>query len=204
MTTSPRDTGPLPASPAAGKTDGRIIAPVGRYMVLDVETRRAAAEVGGWHRADRMGVSVAVLYDAADDSYTPYEQDAVPEMLDRLRAADLVVGFNISRFDYAVLSPFAPYDLHTLPTLDMLTKVKDRLSYRISLDNLAQTTFGTPKSADGLQALQWWKEKRLDLITEYCRKDVEITRALFLHGREKGYLLFTNKAGQAVRVPVAW
>jgi DEAD/DEAH box helicase domain-containing protein len=204
MTTSPRDAGPLLASPAAGKTDGNILAPVGRYMVLDVETRRAAADVGGWHRADRMGVSVAVLYDAADDSYTPYEQDAVPEMLDRLRAADLVVGFNISRFDYAVLSPFAPYDLHTLPTLDMLTKVKDRLSYRISLDNLAQATFGTPKSADGLQALQWWKEQRLDLIAEYCRKDVEITRALFLHGREKGYLLFTNKAGQAVRVPVAW
>ncbi|WMW67311.1 DEAD/DEAH box helicase [Nitratidesulfovibrio liaohensis] len=204
MTTSPRDAGPLLASPAAGKTDGRIVAPVGRYMVLDVETRRAAADVGGWHRADRMGVSVAVLYDAADDSYTPYEQDAVPEMLDRLRAADLVVGFNISRFDYAVLSPFAPYDLQTLPTPDMLTKVKDRLSYRISLDNLAQATFGTPKSADGLQALQWWKEQRLDLITEYCRKDVEITRALFLHGREKGYLLFTNKAGQAVRVPVAW
>lgn len=204
MTTSPHDAGPLLVSPAAGKTDGKILAPVDRYMVLDVETRRAAAEVGGWHRADRMGVSVAVLYDAADDSYTPYEQDAVPEMLDRLRAADLVVGFNISRFDYAVLSPFAPYDLHTLPTLDMLTKVKDRLSYRISLDNLAQATFGTPKSADGLQALQWWKEQRLDLIAEYCRKDVEITRALFLHGREKGYLLFTNKAGQAVRVPVAW
>ncbi|HEU6436209.1 MAG TPA: DEAD/DEAH box helicase [Nitratidesulfovibrio sp.] len=204
MTTSPRDAGPLFASPATGKTDGRIVAPVGRYMVLDVETRRAAADVGGWNRADRMGVSVAVLYDAADDSYTPYEQDAVPEMLDRLRAADLVVGFNISRFDYAVLSPFAPYDLHTLPTLDMLTKVKDRLSYRVSLDNLAQATFGTPKSADGLQALQWWKEQRLDLIAEYCRKDVEITRALFLHGREKGYLLFTNKAGQAVRVPVAW
>ncbi len=203
MTADIRNAGPLFASPTA-ETDGRIIAPVGRYMVLDVETRRAAADVGGWHRADRMGVSVAVLYDAADDSYTPYEQDAVPEMLDRLRAADLVVGFNISRFDYAVLSPFAPYDLHTLPTLDMLTKVKDRLSYRISLDNLAQATFGTPKSADGLQALQWWKEQRLDLITEYCRKDVEITRALFLHGREKGYLLFTNKAGQAVRVPVAW
>ncbi|BFR47072.1 DEAD/DEAH box helicase [Nitratidesulfovibrio sp. HK-II] len=204
MTTSPRDAGPLLASPTTSPTDSRIAAPAGRYMVLDVETRRAAADVGGWHRADRMGVSVAVLYDAADDSYTPYEQDAVPEMLDRLRAADLVVGFNISRFDYAVLSPFAPYDLHTLPTLDMLTKVKDRLSYRISLDNLAQATFGTPKSADGLQALQWWKEQRLDLIAEYCRKDVEITRALFLHGREKGYLLFTNKAGQAVRVPVAW
>lgn len=194
LTTSPMDAPP----------DHGPGAPASRYMVLDVETRRAATEVGGWHRADRMGVSVAVLYDATDGSYTPYEQDRLPEMLERLRAADLVVGFNISRFDYAVLSPFAPYDLHTLPTLDMLAKIKDRLSYRISLDNLARATFGAAKSADGLQALQWWKEQRLDLITEYCRKDVEITRALFLHGREKGYLLFTNKAGQAVRVPVAW
>jgi len=34
------------------------------YAVFDVETRRSAAEVGGWHRADRMGISVAVLYDS--------------------------------------------------------------------------------------------------------------------------------------------
>ena len=173
-------------------------------MVLDVETRRSAAEVGGWHRADRMGVSIAVLHDSADDSFTAYPQDEVPAMLHRLREADLVVGFNIVRFDYTVLSPFAPFDLHTLPTLDMLQKVKDRLSYRVSLDNLAQATLNAPKSADGLQALRWWQEGRLDLITEYCRKDVELTRDLYLYGLANGYLLFTNKAGQTVRVPVEW
>jgi len=175
-----------------------------RVMVLDVETRRSAAEVGGWHRADRMGVSIAVLHDSADDSFTAYPQDEVPAMLHRLREADLVVGFNIVRFDYTVLSPFAPFDLHTLPTLDMLQKVKDRLSYRVSLDNLAQATLNAPKSADGLQALRWWQEGRLDLITEYCRKDVELTRDLYLYGLANGYLLFTNKAGQTVRVPVEW
>jgi DEAD/DEAH box helicase domain-containing protein len=175
-----------------------------RVMVLDVETRRSAAEVGGWHRADRMGVSIAVLHDSADDSFTAYPQDEVPAMLHRLREADLVVGFNIARFDYTVLSPFAPFDLHTLPTLDMLQKVKDRLSYRVSLDNLAQATLNAPKSADGLQALRWWQEGRLDLITEYCRKDVELTRDLYLYGLANGYLLFTNKAGQTVRVPVEW
>ena len=175
-----------------------------RFMVVDVETRRAAADVGGWHRADRMGVSIAVLYDSADDSYTAYPQDEIPAMLQRLREAELVIGFNIVRFDYAVLGPFAPFDLHSLPTLDMLLKIKERLSYRVSLDNLAQATLQAPKSADGLQALRWWKEGRLDLITEYCQKDVELTRELYLFGRANGYLLFTNKAGQAVRVPVSW
>ncbi len=175
-----------------------------RYMVLDVETRRSAAEVGGWNRADRMGVSVAVLYDAGEDVFLTYEQDELPALFERLKKADVVVGFNSSRFDYAVLQPFAPYSLHDLPTLDMLTEVKRRLSYRVSLDNLGKATLNAPKTADGLQALRWWKEGKLAEIAAYCRKDVEITRDMYLYGHKNGYLLFTNKAGQTVRVPVSW
>lgn len=174
------------------------------YMVLDVETRRSAADVGGWNKADKMGVSVAVLYDSQTDTFTPYEQDELPTLFTRLRTASLVIGFNIARFDYAVLQPFASYDLHSLPTLDLLLKIKDRLSYRVSLDNLGKATFDKPKSADGLQALQWWKEGRLDLITAYCQDDVALTRDVYLHGRDYGYVLFTNKAGNKVRVPVEW
>ena len=190
---------------ASGVPTARVPAPLpGRYMVLDVETRRSAAEVGGWNRADRMGVSVAVLYDSQGDGFIEYEQDALPDLFARLREADLVIGFNSSRFDYAVLQPFAGYDLRSLPTLDMLVEVKKRLSYRVSLDNLARATLNAPKSADGLQALQWWKEGNLAAIAEYCRKDVEITRDVYLFGHREGYLLFTNKAGQAVRIAVEW
>ena len=190
--------------PAAGSSE-RIVAPLPeRFMVLDVETRRSAAEVGGWHRADLMGVSVAVLYDSKGDCFTEYEQEDLPAMFERLREAGLVIGFNSSRFDYAVLQPFAGYDLRSLPTLDMLVEVKKRLSYRVSLDNLARATLNAPKSADGMQALQWWKEGNLASIAEYCRKDVEITRDVYLFGHREGYLLFTNKAGQQVRVVVEW
>ncbi|MCF8026005.1 MAG: hypothetical protein K9K82_11040, partial [Desulfobacteraceae bacterium] len=63
---------------------------------------------------------------------------------------------------------------------------------------------GAPKSADGLQALRWWKEGRIREIISYCTKDVEITRDLFLLGKRQGYLLFENKAGKKVRIPVNW
>ncbi len=76
------------------------------------------------------------------------------------------------------------------------------LNYRVSLDNLGQATLGEPKSANGLLALQWWKEGRLEDIARYCRKDVDITHRLYRYGLEQGYLLFRNKAGAAVRVPV--
>lgn len=175
------------------------------FVVLDVETRLSAAEVGGWHRADRMGVSVAVLYDSRTDSFTTYGQDAIPALAQVLETAPLVVGFNLLRFDYTVLEPHAPgFSFRRLPTLDMLQKVHERLSYRISLDNLAKNTLGSQKSADGLMALKWWKEQRLAEIEEYCRKDVCITRDLYLYGKKNGFLLFSNKAGQSVRVQADW
>ncbi|MGE9984282.1 DEAD/DEAH box helicase [Desulfovibrio sp. SGI.169] len=176
--------------------------PPRHYVVFDVETRRSAAEVGGWHKAGQMGVSVAVLYDSLADEYFSYSQDALPGLFDRLRAADLVVGFNSLRFDYAVLAPFAPCALRDLPSLDLLQRVQERLNYRVSLDNLGQASLGEPKSADGLQALRWWKEGRCEEIAAYCRKDVELTRRLYLFGLREGYLLFSNKAGQRARVPV--
>ena len=176
--------------------------PPPRYTVLDVETRRSAAEVGGWHRADLMGVSVAVLYDSADDAYHVYSQEELPDMYARMAACDAVIGYNTLRFDYKVLEPFCGREIHSLPSVDLLARISDRLSYRVSLDNVGQATLGEPKSADGLQALKWWKEGRLDEIAAYCRKDVELTRRVYLYGLEKGEVLFTNKAGQKVRVGV--
>jgi DEAD/DEAH box helicase domain-containing protein len=188
--------GAAPARPGAVKTE---------FVVLDVETRLSAAEVGGWHRADRMGVSLAVLYDSRSDAFTSYTQDEIPRLARALAAAPLVVGFNVLRFDYAVLAPHAPgFAFRALPTLDLLAQVREQLSYRLSLDSLARATLGAAKSADGLLALAWWKERRLDAIEEYCRQDVLLTRDLYLFGRDNGYLLFINKAGRAVRVRASW
>ncbi len=65
-------------------------------------------------------------------------------------------------------------------------------------------TISTVKSASGTQALAWWKEGRTDEIIAYCRQDVAVTRDLFLFGLRHGHLLFRNKAGKPVRVPVDW
>lgn len=199
----PRGTGAR-ESREPEREDERAAAPrrEGPVMVFDVETRRSAAEVGGWHRADRMGVSVAVLWDGG--AYRRFRQEELGDMLGLMRGAGVVIGFNSLRFDYKVLQPFADFDLYELPSLDLLQEIKKRLNYRVSLDNLGQATLDAPKTADGLKALQWWKEGRLDLIGAYCEADVDITRRLYEFGRAEGHVLFTNKAGQRVRIPVAW
>ncbi len=173
-----------------------------RYGVFDLETKCSAAEVGGWHRAEKMGISVGVVYDSLDDHFHAYEEHEIDGLVDHIRELDLVVGFNNKRFDNRVLFGYTAFALTTLPSLDILEKVKKRLGYRLSLEALGRSTLGIEKSGDGLLALKWYNEGRIDKIIEYCRTDVEITRDLYLYGRKHRHLLFTNKAGHMVRCPV--
>jgi DEAD/DEAH box helicase domain-containing protein len=175
-----------------------------RYGVLDIETQRSAQEVGGWHRADLMRVSCVVVYDSKTGEYLEYLEGAMDRLLEVIQEFDLLVGFNIKRFDYRVLSGYTDFDFKQIHTLDILEDVHAHLGYRLSLDHLAGVTLGVQKSGNGLQALEWWKQGRINDIIDYCRKDVEITRSLFEFGRQNGYLLFTNKAKQTVRIPVQW
>ena len=189
--------------PGEGRDLGAHATPL-HYGVLDIETRRSAKEVGGWNKAHKMGVSCVVVYDSLKKAFTPYLQDDMDVLVRHLQAMDLVVGFNIKRFDYKVLSGLDGFDFAALPTLDILEHVHQQLGYRLSLDHLAKATLGEEKSANGLLALKWWKQGKLDKIIAYCTQDVAVTKGLYEYGRDNGHLLFTNKAQKTVRLPVDW
>ncbi|RUM33563.1 MAG: DEAD/DEAH box helicase [Desulfobulbus sp.] len=172
------------------------------YGVFDVETQLSAQEVGGWHRADKMRISVAVLYTSRDDAFESFTEDRIHQLIDRLFELNIVVGFNNKRFDNKVLSAYTRRRLSTLPSLDILEEIANQLGYRLSLDRLAEHTLGVKKSADGLQALKWFKQGQIEKIARYCTKDVQITHDIFLHGLHNRHLLFRNKAGRIVRLPV--
>ena len=172
------------------------------YGVFDLETKYSAQEVGGWHLAHKMGISVAVVYDSLLADFVTYLEGDVDRLLDHLFRLELVVGFNNRRFDNSVLAGYTNRNLNKMVVLDILEVIKSRLGYRLSLNKLAQCTLGSKKSVDGLQALKWYKEGKIEKIRHYCKKDVAITRDLMFFGLEKGYFLFQNKAGKTVRLPV--
>ena len=184
--------------------DPKPVATDFRYGVLDIETQFSADEVGGWSRVERMKVSCAVLYDSRSNDFEAYLEDRIEALIDHLMDFDLIVGFNIKRFDYQVLRGYGPFDFRRVPTLDILETVHGFLGYRLSLDHLARVTLGKNKTGDGLQALRWWKEGKIGEIIEYCKMDVAITRDLFIFGLRNNYLLFENKAKKTVRIPVDW
>ena len=175
-----------------------------RIIYFDLETQRSAKEVGGWHNAHLMRMALAVIYDTQTEQFETFLENDVHRLIERLGEADLVVGFNIISFDYAVLRGYTDADLSVLPTFDMLVAIHQRLGYRLALGHLAEETLGASKGADGLQSLVWWKEGRVDEIERYCRQDVSLLVDLLRHASEHGHLCFRTKRGDRVRLPAAW
>lgn len=195
------------AAPAAERAQQEDDAPAGedpRILVLDIETRRSADEVGGWRNSHLMGMALAVIWDSRKKDYRTYSEGEAEQLLEEMHSADLVVGFNLIGFDYKVLSAYDSGVLAEVPTFDILADVRKRLGFRLSLAHLAEHTLGASKTADGLQSLAWVREGRLDLVEEYCRKDVEITSQLFNHGLKEGWLRFQNREGTLMELTLDW
>jgi DEAD/DEAH box helicase domain-containing protein len=149
-------------------------------------------------------MSIGVTYSTARGEYTIYGEQQVDQLLTELQRAELVVGFNNLRFDYEVLHGYTSFDLSQLPTLDMLVELQATLNHRLSLDSIATATFGVEKTAEGLQAIRWFKEGKLAEIAEYCCYDVKITKLVHEYGRQHKQLFYQNRFGKKQTVPVKW
>ncbi len=173
-------------------------------VVFDLETQRSFDDVGGRSQLHRLGVSVGVAYRYDTDRFLVFTEDTIDELVDLLLAADLVVGYNIKGFDYEVLRGYTDRDLQGLPTLDMMFDLEDRLGFRPKLESVAVPSLGAGKSADGLQALAWWRNGEIDKIVEYCREDVRVTRDLYDFGKRNRCVLVSRFGGKPRQVAVDW
>jgi len=181
------------------------LAPAGELtLILDVETQKSAEEVGGWQNIPEMKLALAVTYNQITSEFKTHLEKDVDRLLLDLAMADRVIGYNIDRFDIPVLKAYTPWDLSRIRTFDMLADIYRKLGFRLKLGDLAQATLGVSKSSDGLQSLKWWKEGRVDLIEQYCRRDVEVTRDVYLFGKRNRYVLYRDRDGKQLRLPVDW
>jgi len=175
-----------------------------RILYFDLETQKSAEDVGGWGNIHDMKLAVGVVWDSCEQEYFSYQENTALQLVEKLQTADLVVGFNVKKFDYGVLQPYADFDLDEITTFDMLIDINKKLGHRLSLNHLAENTLNAKKSADGLVSLQWYKEGEIDKIIKYCRQDVEITRDLFLYGESHGYVKYSTRSGVVKDLKVDW
>lgn len=173
-------------------------------IAFDLETQYTADEVGGWNHIRRMRLAVAVIYDATTGIFHDYTEQDVNRLLADLRRADLVVGYNLLRFDYEVLRAYTNDNLLSLPTVDMLADLYRTLGWRPKLGDLAAATLGETKMGDGLDAVRWFRQGQLDKVIAYCRHDVQMTWRLYEFGHRNGYIQLRDRHWRMQRVPVRW
>ena len=173
-------------------------------VVFDLETQNLFEDVGGRDPA-RLRVSCGVTWSSARGDFAVYWEKDVPALIAELKSAGRVVGFNVKGFDYEVLKPYAPNErLAYLPTLDIMEDLARTLSFRVKLDSVARATLGDTKTADGVQAVQWFREGKLDLLSEYCKADVDVTKRVYEFGCENGFVQYFSRLGSKQRVKVNW
>lgn len=174
-------------------------------VYFDLETQRTANDAGGWDKKSAMGMTVGATYSSATGEYTVYGEDRVHELVEQLQRADLVVGYNVVNFDYEVLMGYTVIDLaHNVPTLDLMVSLEQRLGHRIGLDSVAQSTIGCGKTADGLDAIKWWRQGRKLDVARYCCFDVKVTRMVHEFGLANGHVFYQDRLGRRQRVLVEW
>jgi DEAD/DEAH box helicase domain-containing protein len=173
-------------------------------IFFDIETQNTFQEVGGRY-PERLQISVAVTYDTQDQSFHHYLESNAEQLAIDLSHADLVVGYNSYGFDYPVLQQYTDkVILAELPSLDIMRELQKRLGFRPRLDSVASATLKVGKSANGLQAVRWWREGKIDEIIKYCEQDVVVTRDVYLFGQQNRYVQYFDRQYRLKKVLVNW
>jgi len=173
------------------------------YLVFDIETQTTAQAVGGWDHLDQLKISAACAFDSKTGEYLSFLEKDIPKLIE-LCSERLVIGYNIRGFDLPVLVGYG-LDLKDLDVFDLMYDLETLTRQRyLKLDTVAQGTLGTGKSADGLQAIEWWKQGEIQKIVEYCMQDVKVTHQIFEYGRQNGHVKLARAEGQNLEVPVQW
>lgn len=164
-----------------------------RKIVFDIETKNIFQDVGSRNPED-LDISVVGLYDFETNKYHTFLQEEFDAMWEIFKKADLMITFNGEYFDIPLLNKYYKKaglgDLKQIRSLDIFKEIKQTSGRWLKLDKIAQGTFGVNKSGDGLEAVKWWREGKIEEIKKYCLDDVKITKDVYEFAMKNKKLIF--------------
>ena len=175
-------------------------------LVIDLETKKSFDEVGGEKNIADLGISVAGVWSYAQDAFFALEEHELPRLAEILKNTDHLIGFNIVHFDIPVMRPYMDAAiLDRIAVTDIFADAVAFLGHRVGLGGVAKATLGQSKSGHGLEALEWFRQGRIEEVKKYCMDDVRLTRDIYEYGKKHGHILFDSFVdGKAHSIPVAW
>ena len=167
-----------------------------REIVFDIETH------GDIRIMDSLKVTVVSIYEYENDRYRSFVESELSELWPIFEKADRLIGYNSGHFDLPILGRYYSGNISRLPHLDILKIIKESTGSRFKLNDIAKATIQKEKSGDGLQAVKWFEEGKIDLVKQYCEQDVLVTKEVYEYGRKNGMLYYPKITGDIVPFPV--
>jgi len=167
------------------------------YIVFDIETKNIFSEVGSTNPED-LDISVISVYEKNTDKVQSFMEEKFSDMWPIFERADALVGYNSEHFDIPLLNKYYSGDLKHIKSIDIMNAIKKSYGKRPKLDNVAMGTLNKNKIAHGLQAIDWWKQGKIDEIKKYCEEDVVITRDIFEYILKNGSVKFKDRFSDKV------
>ncbi len=164
-----------------------------RRVIFDIETTGEGMQ-GGFDLS-KQELTVVCIHDSKTNEFSSYTKETLPQLWAILERTDVLVGYNSDHFDIPILNKYYPGDLTKIKSIDLLKEIKNILGRRLKLDSIAEATLGRTKTADGMQAVRWWKEGKIDLIIQYCIEDVRITKDVYEYAKKHKSLKYKDFDG---------
>jgi len=165
-------------------------------VVFDIET------YGDIRNRAEIKVTVVSVYEYETDTYRSFDEHQLSELWPILERAERIIGYNSKGFDAPILDKYYPGDINVIPHLDLLEKIKESAGKRFKLDDIAKATLEISKSADGLQAIKWYEEGKIEEIKTYCEQDVKVTKEVYEFGKKNKMLYTSTLTGELMPIAV--
>jgi DEAD/DEAH box helicase domain-containing protein len=169
-------------------------------VILDLETKYTFRD---FSEPQKLGISIAVIYDYADQKVKTYFEKELNQLYPVLEHASYIIGYNVKSFDMQVLQGYYPGNVEHFAVFDMLEDIREKLGRRLALNDLIHATLGKKKTGHGLMAIDYYKEGKFDELKQYCSDDVTLTQALFEHGARTGEVNYIDERGKST-IKVSW
>lgn len=167
-----------------------------RWIFFDLEAQHSAAEVGGFKHLNRMGLSIAVAWEWPSQIFRVFQSSQTREISRLFRSIDLLIGYNIHRFDIPVLKTSGCRIPAKLPIIDVLWEIEERCGKRFSLDAMLEANFGIQQEEkDPLHNIKLWKKRRMVELVQECVNDVVGMHMLYEKLRDGSPLNLPSRFG---------
>ena len=170
------------------ETTGKIDDQVGRFR--EDKIRKLSVSCACTMKLDSdlilQGKEEQALADAEESTFWIDGEGGLEAMLEQFDGAELLISYNGNGFDHLVLHQY--YDnmrfrelSHTFKSHDIFRKIIDSTSGKWpKLDKLLALNGESPKTANGLLAIQWWADGEREKLEKYCQEDVKLLAKLAL------------------------